>query len=226
MNISGLSKVAEAIGEAFSVFDFSFFISGAATLGFVALDLHYYGHDGILHLTGWISILVYLVAIYICGLMSWSVGKLMRWGLLKLLWGSNGMKEDFDSIFENTKNDYDNNIGHDSQEEENTDRSYGVNYTSMWIKIEKQPQLASKLSSLNKMWIMVAVFEGLACSWLVGLLVYLDGVLIGKWIKTDVLFYKFIPPLVLLIFIGVSLHRATTYSRDLIKEVVITYYNI
>ena len=43
MEISGLNKIMDAIGDAFSIFDFSFFISGAATLGFVMLDMHYYG---------------------------------------------------------------------------------------------------------------------------------------------------------------------------------------
>ena len=73
MEIEGINKIADALGNAFSVFDFSFFISGAATLGFVALDLHYYGHDGVLRLAGWTSVLVYLIAIYVSGLMSWRI---------------------------------------------------------------------------------------------------------------------------------------------------------
>lgn len=40
MEIVGLNKIVNALGNAFSVFDFSFFISGAVTLGFIALDLH------------------------------------------------------------------------------------------------------------------------------------------------------------------------------------------
>ena len=96
MEIVGLNKVIDALGNAFSVFDFSFFISGAVTLGFIALDLHYYGHDGILQLQGWTSVLIYILAIYVCGLMSWSIGKQMRWGLLRLLWGKDGIKKDFD----------------------------------------------------------------------------------------------------------------------------------
>lgn len=224
MEIVGFNKIADALGNAFSVFDFSFFISGAATLGFVALDLHYYGHDGILQLSGWTSVLVYLLAIYICGLMSWSVGKLMRWGLLRVIWGQNGIKEDFNRIFENARNACNNS--NTNNPEDLNDRIYDTDYTSMWITIEKNPRLASKFSSLNKMWVMIAVFEGLACSWLVGLLVYFDGLLVGNWIKTDVLFYKFVPPLILLILFIVSLHRATVYSRDLIKEVVTTYYTI
>ena len=224
MEIEGINKIADALGNAFSVFDFSFFISGAATLGFVALDLHYYGHDGVLRLAGWTSVLVYLIAIYVSGLMSWSVGKLMRWRLLKILWGENGIKEDFNRIFENAKNTC-NNRDTNNPEDMN-DRSNDIDYTSMWITIEKNSQLASKLSSLNKMWVMIAVFEGLACSWLVGLFVYFDGLLVGNWIKTDIWFYKFVPPFVLLILLVVSLHRATVYSRDLIKEVVTTYYSI
>lgn len=72
MELFGLNKIVDTLGNAFGVFDFSFFISGAVTLGFIALDLHYYGHDGILQLQGWTSVLIYILAIYVCGLMSWS----------------------------------------------------------------------------------------------------------------------------------------------------------
>ena len=225
MEIVGLNKVIDALGNAFSVFDFSFFISGAVTLGFIALDLHYYGHDGILQLQGWVSVLIYILAIYVCGLMSWSVGKLMRWGILRLIWGKEGIRNDFDNIFARAKAE--NAIGQDenSEAENLAGNNDNTGYKKMWIVIEKNEELTSKLSSLNKMWVMVAVFEGLAFSWIVGIVVYFDGWLVGKWIKTECFWYNLVPILVLVVLLVVSLHRATKYSRDLIEEVVVTYYN-
>ena len=224
MEIQGLNKLLDSLGEAFSVFDFSFFISGAVTLGFIALDLHYYGHDGILQLQGWKSVAVYILAIYVCGLISWSSGKNMRWLILRFLWGKGGIENDFNRIYEKNKNYYV-NVNNSSMNQSDEINNYGLEYTKIWIVIGKTPTLASKFSSLNKMWVMIAVYEGLAFSWLVGLFVYFDGWLMGNWIKTSCLFFNIIPPFVLLSLIYVSLHRATAYSRDLIKEVVATFYN-
>lgn len=225
MEVVGLNKIVDALGNAFSVFDFSFFISGAVSLGFIALDLHYYGHDGILQLQGWTSVLIYILAIYVCGLMSWSIGKLMRWGLLRLIWGKDGVRKDFEKVYNDTQNN--NTKGQQDATQVTTgNESNRVSYTKMWIDIEKKPELASKLSSLNKMWVMVAVFEGLACSWMVGILVYLDGWLVGGWLINDSILLKLVPLLVLIVMIVVCLHRATCYSRDLIKDVVTTYNNL
>lgn len=225
MEIPGLKKVADAIGDAFSVFDFSFFISGAVTLSFIAIDLHYYGYDGVLKFNGWESVVICIVAIYICGLMSWSCGKLMRWGILRLIWGKDGVKNDFNKIFEKTRRISTRQSGTVGSVEDSRDNN-DVDYTKMWIEIEKKDNLAGKYTALNRMWVMVAIYEGLVCSWFVGLLVYLDGCLIGDWITTKSIVYNLIPPLVLLCLICISLHRATVYSRDLIKEVVVTYYNM
>lgn len=219
MEIVGLNKVIDALGNAFSVFDFSFFISGAVTLGFIALDLHYYGHDGILQLQGWTSVLIYILAIYVCGLMSWSVGKLLRWGLLWLLWGKDGIKKDFDKIFEEAKAVY-------VSKGKATKNQNSTSYQEMWIEIENDSKYAGRMSYLNKMWVMVAVFEGLAFSWIVGLLVYLDGWLVGGWITTSNVYFNIVPCAVLIGLAIVSFHRATIYSRDLIKEVVTTYNNL
>jgi hypothetical protein len=148
----------------------------------------------------------------------------MRWGGLRIIWGKDGVKNDFNKIFERTKDacvNYNDNSGENEKEDTIND----VDYTKMWIEIEKDPTLASKLSSLNKMWVMVALFEGLSFSWLVGLFVYVDGWLIGKWITSSCNVYHIV---LCLVFIGlsmVSLHRSTKYAHDLVQDVVATYYS-
>lgn len=219
MNIPGLNKVADAIGDAFSVFDFSFFISGAVTCGFLALDLHYYGHDGILQIIGWKSVAIYIIAVYVAGLMSWSCGKFFRWIILYFIWyKSNGISGDFQNVIKT-------NIeicGH--QNDIVNDEELDVLYTKMWLYLNKKADIASKMASLNKMWVMIAVYEGLIFSWIVGLMVYLDGVFIGGWIKYNCVLHIAIPIVIFLILIASSFIRAIVYSRDLIKEVVVTYY--
>lgn len=220
----GLNLIVDSLGNVLSVFDFSFFISGAVTLGFIVIDLHNHGLDGFLQLDGWKLVMICILAIYVCGLMSWSIGKLMRWGVLRIFWGKDGIKKDFDDIFERTKkalvkkND-------SSEVADDNDTINDFLYTNMWIEIEKDSTLASKLSSLNKMWVMVALFEGLSFSWLVGLFVYFDGWLIGKWITNSCTLYHIVLCLVFLGLSIVSLHRATKYARDLVKDVVATYYS-
>ena len=219
----GLNKIVDSLGNALSVFDFSFFVSGAVTLGFIALDLHYYGHNEILQLQGWTSVLIYILAIYVCGLMSWSIGKVMRWCVLRLLWGKDGIRKDF---YERYVKVAENSTSVQKEKRKSNgqdDRFFDVEYPTIWVVIGGRPDLADRFSSLNKMWVMVAVFEGLAFSWLVGILVYMDGWLVGKWIKTESILYNIVPLLVLVGLIVACLHRATRYSQDLIKDVVSTY---
>ena len=222
MEIPGLNKVGDAIGNAFSVFDFSFFISGSLTLAFIVLDMHYYGHDGILSLNGWKSIVGWILAIYICGLMSWSTGKCIRWGILHLF-RRGGVQGDFKDVFEKTASRFNQNEVSKVANIVTTDDN-DVAYTRMWLSISMDEKLKEKTTYLNKMWVMVAVYEGLLFSWIVGLFVYLDGLFVGKWISLDSYWLCVVPILVLLVLFASSCWRATAYSRDLVKEVVVTYY--
>lgn len=224
MEIPGLNKVGDAIGNAFSVFDFSFFISGSLTLAFIVLDMHYYGHDGILSLDGWKSIVGWILAIYICGLMSWSTGKCIRWFILRLFWyKSGGIRGDFKDVFERTTSRFNQKEVSKVTNIVTTDDN-DVAYTKMWLSISMDEKLKEKTTYLNKMWVMVAVYEGLLFSWIVGLFVYLDGLFVGKWISLDLYWLCVVPILVLLVLFASSCWRATAYSRDLVKEVVVTYY--
>lgn len=220
MEISGLNKVFDSLGEAFSVFDFSFFISGAVTLGFIALDLHYYGHNGILHLEGWLGVVIYILAIYVSGLMSWSIGKLMRWSILKLVWWKKGgVAGDFKKRFDDNVQAYKTVATTAANNMKNE-----VKYAEMWVEIEKKTDMSSRMNILNKAWVMVALFEGLSFSWVVGLFVYLDGWLVGKWLESSCWIWNVISCGILLGLTAVSLHRATKYSQDLIKDVIAAYY--
>lgn len=222
MDIPGLKKVGDAIGNAFSVFDFSFFVSGTVTLGFIVLDMHYYGHDGILKLDGWKSIVGWILAIYVCGLMSWSTGKWIRWAIFRVIWyKKGGIRGDFKKIFDETVGKYNQNPGDNAV---NTINANDIKYTAMWLYIDMEEKLKEKMSFLNKMWVMIAVYEGLMFSWIVGLMVYLDGFLIGKWISPNPRWSFVVPIIILLILFISSCRRATAYSRDLIKEVIVTYY--
>lgn len=222
MDIPGLNKVGDAIGNAFSVFDFSFFVSGTVTLGFIVLDMHYYGHDGILKLDGWKSIVGWILAIYVCGLMSWSIGKWIRWGIFRVLWHKKGgIRGDFEKIFNETIEKCNSNPGENAV---NAIDANDIKYTTMWLYIDMKEKLKEKMSFLNKMWVMIAVYEGLMSSWIVGLMVYLDGFLIGKWISPNPKWCFVVPIIILLILFSSSCWRATAYSRDLIKEVIVTYY--
>lgn len=222
MDIPGLNKVGDAIGNAFSVFDFSFFVSGTVTIGFIVLDMHYYGHDGILQLDGWKSVVGWLLAIYVCGLMSWSTGKWIRWAILGILWHKKGgVRGDFNRFFAETVRKCKPNQENCAA---NIISANDISYTEMWLYIDMEESLKGKMSFLNKMWVMVAVYEGLVFSWIVGLIVYLDGCLIGKWISLNPKWCFVVPIIILLILFVSSCWRATSYSRELIKEVIVTYY--
>ena len=224
MGLFGIEKFTEPLGKALSVFDFSFFISGAATMGGIALDMHYYGHDGPYAIGGWLGPALLIIATYICGLMSWSIGKTIRWWILRLvLCEKDPVNADFERIYQESQYVLGNKKPHEA---ENTDVSmkHNIDYTSMWIVLEKNEKAAPRMTYMNKMWVMTAVFEGLITSWIVGLMVYLDGWLIGGWIKTECIIYNIIPIFILLAFVYVSFVRATEYARGLIREVIAAYH--
>ena len=129
MDLSGLNKVFNTLGDAMGVFDFSFFISGFATFSFSLVEVYHYIPDILHKLTEWEAIVIVVFVIYLCGLMSWTIGKMIRWGMLCIIHGSiHGVRADLNKVMQDTR------------------RGLGINenitnpevlYTKMWIELCK-----------------------------------------------------------------------------------------
>ena len=101
MDLSGLNKIVNTLGDALGVFDFSYFISGFTTFGFLMVKIHYFIPDILHKLTGWEAVVVSVFAIYLCGLMSWAIGKIIRWIIFCFVHGSiHGIRADLKAVMQ------------------------------------------------------------------------------------------------------------------------------
>lgn len=219
MDLSGLNKIINTLGEALGVFDFSFFISGFTTFSFLLVKIHYFIPDILHKLSGWEAIVVTVFVIYLCGLMSWAIGKMIRWFFLCFLHGSiHGVRADLKAVIMET------NRGLGIRENITNPE---VLYTKMWIELSKCDEGKERVAFINQMWVKRAMFEGLIVSWLVGFLVALDVECYQSLLHLeDNSCVPCILKIATFIMASVSWYMGTEYARDQIKEIVVAYHDI
>ena len=219
MDLSGLNKIFNTLGEALGVFDFSFFISGFTTFSFLMVEVHHYNPDILNKLTGWEAIVATIFIIYLCGIMSWSLGKLIRWTILCIRHLSrHGMRDDLKAVMKETKQGL--GINDDSN-------NYEVLYSKLWIDLSKKEEGKERIAFINQMWVKRAMFEGLIVSWLVGFIVACDVECYQTLLnlKED----SYVPCILkvtMFILTLVSAYMGTEYARNQIKEVVVAHHEI
>ena len=210
---ANFQKIIDKISEAFSFFDFSFLISGAASFGICCYGLNRIGmkvESGSMAL----NVIVAIFAIYISGLMSFALGKQIR----KAIANPGGKK--FKALFSEAVSyaSCKRWVGNDVQTDE-------IEYSKMWAHLRDTPEAKDSLAFLNRMWVMQAVFEGLLLSsllsiaWGIAILDiygYKDYVLYDAWC---------------MIILGAlatitSYIEGTRYAESQIKDVVVTYYQL
>src|SRR5688500_1477710 len=74
----GFRTIFERIGEFFHLFDLSFLVSGAST--FAALTVFYLrvGGPTVFPFASWVGGLALIIGCYICGLMSFAIGRVIN----------------------------------------------------------------------------------------------------------------------------------------------------
>lgn len=225
MNDFGLGKLLDSIGGALHIFDFSFFISGSVTFALVVIDaIAHCGRswlDTLLVLPAWIVVMVILLSIYVCGLMSWSIGRELRKAFIKED-ESCGNPElcdfthTFDSLVES--------LGLREEDLPSISNKMDI-YYYMWIKLDSlgNDDVKGRLAYCNRMWVMRALFEGLLFSWLLGILILLDLAFSVKWFPLYSVWYT-LPVFILLILLMYFTYKSSTnYANSQIKEIVIAY---
>lgn len=219
MELSGFNKIVNTLGDALGVFDFSFFISGFTTFSFLMVELHKYIPDIINKLKGWETIVILILVIYVCGLMSWAIGKRIRCFFLCFKHMSlHGIKEDLKDVMQKTQKGLDIN---------KTSKDYETIYSKMWVDLSMNENGRNRIGFINQMWVKKAVFEGLISSWLVGFVVTFDvdsyQTLLN--LKADSCL-PCILRVVLLLLMIVSAHMGTEYARSQIKDVVVAHHEL
>ena len=231
--IDTFKKTIEDILEGLNFFDFSFFISGFATF----FTLMFFMEEQFAKTYEYKSVygvLAAIILIYVCGVVSFSMGKIIRTLIRKYLekarWNWLKVKS-FDELFEEgqkwalenkkktmpgaTTNDLPGQLSFSDQK--------GMAYSAMWIEIRRKDERGTYYKPLYRQWVMQAVCEGLMFSFLLIILFSFVAIYINT--KGHSSYHLYIASSILAI-IGIwgCCREAQRYAENQIKEVVISYY--
>lgn len=155
-------KQFDTITGALNLFDLSYLVSGSAmllVLSYVYPSLpHFLVHGDKLVF----SVILCVVSAYIAGLISWVIGKRMRY-LLMMVWNRkrNAVKLDFEALFEEAIKVC--HIENDSKIQKMLSRSKSLTYSYMWMKLDQVEDEACKhrFDFISRFWTFRAIYEGL-----------------------------------------------------------------
>lgn len=224
MDSPNIQKIIDTLSEALSVFDFSYLVSGIATFALLCYEFSEHNVISTLKVSnGWLFILV-PVAIYICGMVSWSIGKLLReWihiGKLNFHGYKRDAQEQLTSICEE--------FGNYALLQNCKSIEKGIelnNYVSfVWDELSKislsDDSVKSQLKFIRREWVTQAVYEGLIFSSL------LFGIIFGIEVNTGcIIWHIIIGVLVGLAFVILMFYKATESGRAYTRDLIITYLN-
>jgi len=211
----GVQKIVDRIAEFFTIFDFSYFISGITTLAVICYGL-WETNLFIPFNNAFYNVIGCIIASYVCGLLSFVVGKYLRKKYIdkqEKCGMSRFMYCFTEAMSYVKKQEY-------KKEDYRNDVDCKIFYTEMWMHLRQNKEAAPTLAFLNKYWVLQAIYEGLMASSLAGIIV--GGLLIGL---ED---FHFIY-VIIIVFSAVSFkacrYEATRYAETQITEVVLAYHH-
>ena len=235
---AALASVFAGLAEFFSMFDMSFFVSGAACLGAIAFEVSGTPELNTEKANNVIGFIVLLTACYILGLLMFMIGRTVRnlrpaiadfqHRRKKTHSPQNGAQtaEGKRELLARIPNDRFVELAesYDLQSASlpNIGKSvhYGSMYSPGWAALRQMPECQPSLRFINKYWVMAATFDGIAAAaW-----VWMAAVLIrnanGHWSYGDGMLRSALGVL-LLISIG-CLFRAKQYEIHQERELAAT----
>lgn len=233
MTMDTFKSIIDKISEGLNFFDFSFFVSGFVTY----ITLLYFSKEFFaitIDYTSVIGVLVSIVLSYVCGVISFSLGKWIRsmilwifkWNILKK-WKNRS----FDEIYKESQESF---SAFSAACEifdcklkipclyKNVDKAANFNrfsYSSMWIEIRKLDEKGVYYKPLYRQWVMQAICEGLVFSFMLIMVLSISVLLVKKYMPL----YACSSILAFVAF-AASCHEARRYAENQIKEVIISYY--
>lgn len=187
-NIPSFQKAIDIISDAFSILDFSYFISGSVAYAMIYIRLKYssFAFD-MLPNNLWVVIALSLIAIYVLGIFTSSLGHIIR----KLLFGMFDIKLDNSNeetccVKENIRNwlwkfqkyvwvttSYElrksielfNSLSHGTKctgiSVDVNDNNSSIIYTYIWNALSASQNANDRIKFINRFWVMQKVYEGL-----------------------------------------------------------------
>lgn len=233
MAMDTFKSIIDKISEGLNFFDFSFFVSGFVTY----ITLLYFSKEFFaitIDYTSVIGILISIVLSYVCGIISFSLGKwirsmilwLFKWNILK-----SWKNRSFDEIYKESQESFSTfSVACEIFDGKlkapclynNADKVANFNqfsYSLMWIEIRTLDETGVYYKPLYRQWVMQAICEGLVFSFMLIMVLSISVLLIKKY----VLLYIFSSIFAFVAF-AASCHEARRYAENQIKEVIISYY--
>lgn len=212
----GVQKIIDRIAEFFTIFDFSYFISGITTLAVICYGLWetdlFRPFDNAFY-----NVIGCVVAGYVCGLLSFVVGKYLRKRYIdkqEICGMSRFMYIFTEAVRYMKKQEY-------KEEDCRFESHCKILYTEMWMHLRQNKDAIPTLAFLNKYWVLQAIYEGLMASSLIGIIV--GGLLIGF---EDFHFIYVVVVVSSIISFFACRYEATRYAETQITEVVLAYYHL
>ena len=215
----------DIISDAFSIFDFSFIVSGGFLLILISGVLWRFNRLSFLNGLNIIyTIPVIIILIYLMGLMAWSIGKPIRESLIgcplkKSFWKYPHEKrdEDFEEVIKSlgvNLTTYKNKLN--CKEADNK-----LLYSIMWSELSSSnsSNVKERISICNRYWVMQAVFEGLVTDFIVCIIVAILLISCKKIEWTTFIFAE----VTSFVCFKASVHRAHYYAKSQIQEIVADY---
>lgn len=161
-------KIIDQIADAFSVFDFSYIISGGLTLTLLYIDIVVLHAQTVALDNLLIAIPLGLFLAYACGLIVWVIGRAVRRCLVDT-------RKDFETEYTKTLSAL--NL---SDKMAITDPKVAYSYIWNHLKChDNNPQLQDQLRFINRYWVMQALYEGLIGAGMVSIVILLDYIRIN-----------------------------------------------
>ncbi len=160
----GIRTIFSRLGEFFHIFDLSFFVAGASTVGALAvLSWRLKVTQKIsISISGWLGVLSFIIACYICGLVVFSLGrslnrkmfrqKVIKTYLSEALIGQQLRGEVIDEFKEGKAP---------------PEFPQWRLYIRLWQELAARHSQSVAFSHLSRYWAMAATYDGVAASFLV-----------------------------------------------------------
>lgn len=230
MESPNIQKIIDTIADAFSVFDFSYLVSGIATLLLICFEVS--KHELVVLgnlMTYWYFLLI-PIGVYISGLVSWTIGKAIRTKYLGWSCKKGGYEKDAITTILKTFEQL--QILESPKECKTIESVRFKDYISyIWavlIKFSIKDDLQAQLKVIKREWVMEAVYEGLAFSSILLCIVMTDVVISKFSIGANPPWYCYLIIIlgtIILAFILLStmLYKATESGRAYARDLICTY---
>lgn len=157
-------SIIDRLSEAFSVFDFSYFISGSASLAILAAFMLYNSLWPNIVIPHWMGIALLLIIVYVAGIVSMVLGKLLRLSMIrpKCIRSLFGI-QDFDGLYTEAVETASTLYAFE-QKDKLLEGKKKLHYTMMWSALRNKESCSHTVSFINKYWVTQALCEGLMTS--------------------------------------------------------------